>query len=119
MFQCIKGCKADCCGVIPIPKKTYKRHRQDIQRKVEKKFDLDKDVLLLTDDGFCGFLDSIGRCVIYNERPLVCKLYGIEQNLPCPYVRSDGIPRQKDEVKMIQDKIITTVNMAISKLRGA
>lgn len=32
----------------------------------------------------CGFLDENNRCRIYEVRPLLCRMYGITMELPCP-----------------------------------
>lgn len=33
----------------------------------------------------CGFLDEDNRCRIYEARPLLCRMYGITKELPCPH----------------------------------
>ena len=36
-----------------------------------------------TYDGICGFLDENKKCGIYNDRPLVCRIYGVSEILIC------------------------------------
>ena len=32
----------------------------------------------------CGYLDEENRCRIYEVRPLICRMYGVTVDLPCP-----------------------------------
>ena len=35
---------------------------------------------------FCPYLDlETKRCTIHSRRPLICRLYGISEGLPCPF----------------------------------
>ena len=45
--------------------------------------DYPEHVIPLTDDGFCVFLSHDKRCVIYKDRPLLCRLYGTIPQLQC------------------------------------
>jgi len=49
----------------------------------------------LDGSGKCVFLDENMRCVIYNDRPQVCKEYGVKTK--CPYVDEEGNPRSAVE----------------------
>lgn len=33
--------------------------------------------------GKCGYLNDRGRCDVYEVRPLVCRVFGASQKLPC------------------------------------
>lgn len=33
----------------------------------------------------CPMLDSNKRCKIYDKRPLICRLYGVVEDMKCPY----------------------------------
>ena len=35
-------------------------------------------------NGACGYLDH-GRCRIYSHRPFICRLFGVEETLLCPF----------------------------------
>jgi hypothetical protein len=43
------------------------------------------------EDGMCSELNVFGRCSIYNDRPLVCRLWGASDPMPCPFCA--GPPR--------------------------
>ena len=34
--------------------------------------------------GYCSFLRD-GRCTVYAVRPMICRLWGIDETMPCPY----------------------------------
>lgn len=38
-----------------------------------------------TETGSCPMLDRAGRCSIYADRPLVCRLWGATEDLPCQW----------------------------------
>jgi hypothetical protein len=33
----------------------------------------------------CPALTAEGRCSVYNIRPLICRLWGVAESMPCPY----------------------------------
>lgn len=33
----------------------------------------------------CVHLDFAGRCSIYDYRPVICRLYGVSEDLACPF----------------------------------
>ena len=33
----------------------------------------------------CSNLDKEGHCRVYNDRPLICRLWGVAENMPCPH----------------------------------
>ena len=48
----------------------------------------------------CGFLVD-GGCAIYEDRPDICRKYGIIKELPCPFLRQDGTKRPLWEKQLI------------------
>jgi Fe-S-cluster containining protein len=63
-------------------------------------------VLVETEDGKCVYLGRGNpRCHIYAHRPDVCRAMGIDPRMPCPFVNTDGIPRTKEETKVIEEAI--------------
>lgn len=36
-------------------------------------------------DSPCPALDFMGRCSTYPQRPMICRLWGIVENMPCHY----------------------------------
>lgn len=33
----------------------------------------------------CPFLNPLGRCGVYNDRPMICRLWGVTERMPCPW----------------------------------
>lgn len=33
----------------------------------------------------CPALTMLGRCSVYEDRPMVCRLWGVVESLPCPW----------------------------------
>lgn len=66
-FRCKEGC-FDCCGPVPFAKWEWE--------KVKDK----REATSLT----CPYASEIG-CEIYEQRPIVCRIYGTVNKLRCPY----------------------------------
>ena len=109
-FECKKyhcKCKADCCGVVPIPRETWDRNQHLLQQKVEHLTELkakrkvlgiqieEMVVIPITKNFHCPFLKPDLSCAIYEERPDVCRKYGDDSHemLMCPMQDKDGNPR--------------------------
>ena len=77
-----EGC-GECCGPVPFTRQFIKNHKEKIQVKYEK-IPFGREILPVTEDLHCIFLDrETKRCLIYTERPQVCKLQGTIPKLPC------------------------------------
>lgn len=99
-FECKKyhgKCKAECCGLAPIPRPIWAKFQHLIQRPVKEKMLIDgKDgtqaYLPLTEDAYCCFLKDDLSCAIYEDRPPWCKKYGDEscKEMTCPMQDKEG-----------------------------
>jgi hypothetical protein len=74
-FECIPGCH-DCCG--PVTTSTEEMARLPVKTEAEH------DAALA--DLSCPHLGDNG-CQVYDERPLICRLFGTAPSLPCPHGR--------------------------------
>ena len=52
--------------------------------------------------------------MIYEDRPEICRIYGLIPTCPCPYFDIDGRRRDKLESTVIQLKINETVDNVIA-----
>ena len=100
-------CHADCCGTVPIPKQIVKRFEHLQQREVLEIGDWSdsnnpNDILPVTEDGRCVFLKPDYMCAIYDNRPSVCKNYGLIPKLQCPYFNMKGGLRSPAKQKRMQ-----------------
>ncbi|MBI3898211.1 MAG: YkgJ family cysteine cluster protein [Gammaproteobacteria bacterium] len=71
-FECKPGCH-DCCG--PVTASTEEMARLPV------KSDDEHETALA--DLRCPHLGEHG-CTVYEERPLICRLFGTTPRLPCP-----------------------------------
>jgi len=122
-WRCIEGCKSECCGIVPIPKKLAKKYEKMAQADAVKIMAWgENQIVILTNDKFCIFLDrNTRKCVIYSERPDVCKKYGLIEDLQCQYVDTRGKIRtpakQRRMLRHINREVGKTIEM-IAKTSG-
>lgn len=74
-FECIPGCH-DCCGPVTASSEEMAR--------LPVKSDQERDAALT--DLSCPHLGE-GGCEVYDERPLICRLFGTTPSLLCPHGR--------------------------------
>lgn len=111
-FKCKDNC-CECCGVVPMPKYFFDAHIPQMRRPVKKfMFDNRGRVWSFTFDGMCIYLDSDNRCTIYDERPDVCRRFGCDDDLPCPYVDPSGNVRSPESQKQARAKLEAIVEDA-------
>lgn len=110
-WNCVENCNAECCGMVPIPSQTYKIFKRKIKKPIKDVMKLCGNIVLITEDCSCAFLDNNHKCSIYGHRPEICKLYGTIKELQCPYVDVYGYKRTEDdtiktkELIKLQDKV--------------
>jgi hypothetical protein len=71
-FECVEGCH-DCCG--PVTTSSEEMSRLPVKTEAEH------EVALA--DMSCVHLGPNG-CTVYDERPLICRLFGTTPRMPCP-----------------------------------
>jgi hypothetical protein len=71
-FACVPGCH-DCCGPVTASSEEMSR--------LPVKSDAEHDAALAEFN--CVHLGPQG-CTVYDERPLICRLFGTTPRLPCP-----------------------------------
>jgi hypothetical protein len=79
-FACIPGCH-DCCGPVLASSAEMAR--------LPQKTPAERAAALANWD--CVHLGAQG-CTVYDERPLVCRLFGTTPRLPCPHGRGPAQP---------------------------
>lgn len=105
--KCINKCKAACCGIVPIPVSIYEKHKHKANREVLKENVFDDIIIPKTKDCVCPFLSDDFSCLIYEERPDICKKFGDESHLlmTCSFQSNDGQIRSRPEKREIQRKV--------------
>jgi len=94
-FKCKDGC-TDCCGIIFF---------SDWERKQIK--DKRKDTSLT-----CPYVNSENRCDIYNDRPIVCRIFGTTESggLKCFHGCKPDQPLTEEQAKRITTDWVEVVN---------
>lgn len=72
LFECVPGCH-DCCGPVTTSSEEMAR----LPRKTAAEQEAAWNELN------CVHLGPQG-CTVYEERPMICRLFGTTQTLPCP-----------------------------------
>ena len=117
-FTCIPQC-GRCCGTVPLPVEVYERNKSKVVNPPIKGLSDDfGNVHLATKNGFCVFLDEDKKCVIYEDRPEVCKEYGLTDDMPCPYVRPDGTVRCRQERRRVMRENTKRVRKQLRELKA-
>lgn len=75
VFECVKNCH-DCCG--PVTTSSFEISMLPLKTDAEHESALA--------ELSCPYLGKNG-CEVYDERPLICRLFGTTQKLPCPHGR--------------------------------
>ena len=89
-FACIPGCH-DCCG--PVMASPEEMSRLPVKSETEH-----AEALANWD---CPHLAESG-CTVYDERPLICRLFGTTPRLPCPHGRRPEMLIDPDLEKQIE-----------------
>lgn len=69
-INCISGCNA-CCGPVPI---------NDTEASI---LNIPNANIIPTKPDLTCIFSSPSGCTVYNDRPLLCRLYGITEHMPC------------------------------------
>ena len=126
--ECIdnKECQGDCCGCALIPKRIFEENRSKIQVPILKERDADVHgdglcVFAETEDDKCVFLNRNSiKCMIYEERPNVCKEFGtVKDNLvmQCPFLKPNGNPRSIAQKKIYRRKVRDKMHAGIDRIK--
>ncbi|UZE96398.1 YkgJ family cysteine cluster protein [Alkalimarinus alittae] len=95
-FECVPGCH-DCCG--PVTTSSEEMSRLPI------KTDAEHDAALENFD--CVHLGPNG-CEVYEERPLICRLFGTTPRMPCPNDRRPEVMIDAKTERQVHNFIATT-----------
>lgn len=96
-FACIPGCH-DCCGPVTASSEEVAR--------LPIKSDAEHDAAL--SELNCVYLGTNG-CQVYEERPLICRLFGTTPALPCPNGKRPAV--------MIEPKIESQIHGFLAETR--
>ncbi len=73
MLMC-KGLCHDNCTIVPMTPVELAKVERAIGKPLE-----------IGSDGRCGALNDCNRCDAYNDRPLICRIWGMAEGAMCPH----------------------------------
>lgn len=106
-------CKGLChqsCAAVPVYDAELVRLEQVAKRKLpvlEMETPGRNTAILARDwprDGSCPLL-VMKRCTVYNDRPLICRIFGVAEGLPCPHGCEPTTKLSDQDVITIQRKM--------------
>ena len=95
-FECEPGCH-DCCGPVTASSEEMSR--------LPVKSDAEHDAALA--EWNCVHLGPQG-CQVYEQRPLICRLFGTTASLPCPRGRGPAAPIEAHVEQQVHELIAST-----------
>ena len=119
-WRCLRRCGECCSTAVSFPKQLISDHMKDYQVTPTITFlHHTGKTTILTEDGYCVFLHRVtAKCTIYEDRPVQCRLYGLDPRQPCPYIRPDGTERSKEEKQKNRQLVKRAVEFATKGLKG-
>lgn len=96
VMRCDVGC-GDCCGPAPVTEKEYKQVVEYAQQN---------GITPIEQDLTCPFYQK-GTCQVYPVRPLVCRIFGHSEKMPCSRGYNTNLPERKIQ-KMVRHNGPTT-----------
>lgn len=95
-FECVPGCH-DCCG--PVTTSSEEMARLPRKSAAEQQAAMD--------ELNCVHLGPHG-CTVYEERPLICRLFGTTPRMPCPHGRAPAESIDPQAEQLVHRFIATT-----------
>lgn len=95
-FACVPGCH-DCCG--PVTASSEEMARLPVKSDAEHAAALA--------EWNCVHLGANG-CQVYDQRPLICRLFGTTPSLPCPQGRGPQAPTEPRIEQQVHNLIAST-----------
>jgi Fe-S-cluster containining protein len=95
-FACVPGCH-DCCGPVTASSEEMSRlpHKTDAEHEAA------------LEHYNCVHLGPQG-CEVYDQRPLICRLFGTTASLPCPQGRGPETPIEPHIERQVHQLIAST-----------
>lgn len=120
VFQCLHNC-SECCALQIFEVDIFERNKERAvytEAKLGKNDEGEILYITYTEDGMCPFLDhKTNKCRIYDDRPKVCRDYGLVPELLCPYVKPNGSLRTPAGIKHTQRIINREVDEKMKRIK--
>lgn len=105
----IEKCRAECCGIVPVPTAIYELFIDRISNECNVVSDKLNTLVFNPKTMACGFLNEENKCSIYDYRPSVCRRFGDPEEshplLKCRFLGQCTEEEQRKSVDKAIDKI--------------
>ncbi len=78
-IRCRRKCQASCGPIEAFP-----AERERFERMTGKPFP-DPLAVLQSKTPECPYLNALGACDVYQNRPAICRLWGVVKAMRCPF----------------------------------
>lgn len=117
-FICHPECPNSCCGPVGISRELWDKHKHKFEHKLDKILPyFGTDIIPACKDMKCIFLEN-KQCQIYDERPPICRAYGIREDIPCAYVKPNGNFRSLAKRTRMQRWINKQIDQSMEALKN-
>lgn len=107
-----RGLCVGACGPVPVHPTELKQIRLAAGRRVRASanpaFGVGDNLILETRKELHCTLLRKGRCTIYHSRPMICRLFGVADGLPCPFGCQPERLLSRGEVEALVDAMSKT-----------
>lgn len=117
-YNCLKRKCSACCGPVRIPRAIVEKHKALLPGDAVF-FDMENGNLVVTKKTWpqCGFLNENSHsCLIYEDRPTICRDYGTTDDLPCPFLLPNGCKRSRQDARATQKRIDKEFNKTLARM---
>ncbi len=97
-FKCIEGC-TECCGPVPFTAEQWKKFKSKACEGA-KIYTLGERLCAIDENMKCALLKD-NRCAVYEDRPKLCKDFGLIEGMPCAFLKPNGNKRSEAMKKRI------------------
>jgi hypothetical protein len=86
----------------------YERFCDRLGREPRERVTYKNDGATMLTATWCPALTAVGRCRIYSDRPMVCRLWGVVESMPCPYgcLPEGGLLSDVDGMALLGDAMV-------------
>jgi Fe-S-cluster containining protein len=95
-FKCLQGCNL-CCEPLNFHPNFWEKYKH-LALGVDEIYEVDGLILPIREgSNKCVFLDGDKGCVVYEDRPIICRIFGLDSGIECPYYDCHGDLRKRDD----------------------
>lgn len=109
---CPNGGCGDCCkyhcGQLEMLREEYLAIKKKLSRMSRSELLKRRSDLDCLPEGSCPLVDREGKCLVYEVRPLICRMFGNHQRMRCPH---------GENLQLVEYRHLTVVKEYFAKAR--